>query len=338
MTATTSPKTDTALAFATALRFGVEIETLGHRPTTVAKRLASALTRAGFPAEAYDTTVRMGDGRAWRCIEDGSIRGNDGRNTRTDCEVVSPILGTPDMALLGCAVKAIRGMGSGHNASCGIHVHVSAAGLDTAALVRLNNLVANYDKTFDAALGISSRRRGFYVKPQCTVRSARLNALPAGADREAFATAFFGSPDNQYQRTSKGSCRYHGLNLHSVFLHGTVEFRLFQPSLSSAEDVFEGEVTAYVWLCLGMVGRAATAKSVKLGCDPAAVCPGTPEQKTAQAMRDLFWRCGLTGPAFQVVRAHLTARTVSAKAPAKARAKAGLATVVTLEKVQAAAV
>ena len=48
--------------------------------------------------------------------------------------------------------------------------------------------------------------------------------------------------------------RYHGLNLHSVFSKGTIEFRLFTSTLHA------GKVKSYIQLCLAISHQALVQK------------------------------------------------------------------------------
>lgn len=55
--------------------------------------------------------------------------------------------------------------------------------------------------------------------------------------------------------------RYHGLNLHSVFSKGTIEFRMFNSTLHA------GEVKSYIQLCLA-ISHQALVQRVPPGSKP----------------------------------------------------------------------
>lgn len=54
--------------------------------------------------------------------------------------------------------------------------------------------------------------------------------------------------------------RYHGLNLHSVFSKGTIEFRMFNSTLHA------GEVKSYIQLCLLIIGCLRLNAVLYLSC------------------------------------------------------------------------
>ena len=87
--------------------------------------------------------------------------------------------------------------------------------------------------------------------------------------------------------------RYHGLNLHSVFSKGTIEFRLFNSTLHA------GRAAAYINLCLAMSAQAIAQRST--------VMRKTHSDNELFTFRVWLVRLGLNGPEFKNTRDHLLA-------------------------------
>jgi len=85
--------------------------------------------------------------------------------------------------------------------------------------------------------------------------------------------------------------RYHGVNLHSVFSKGTIEFRIFNSTNHS------GKIKAYLQLCLAISHQALTQKSAS----------HTKTQSTNEKYTFRTWllRLGLVGDEFKTARHHL---------------------------------
>jgi hypothetical protein len=82
------------------------------------------------------------------------------------------------------------------------------------------------------------------------------------------------------------------LNLHSVFYHGTVEWRLFNSTLHA------GEVKANIILALAISAQGINQKYTQFRKTPIGDNP-------AFTFRTFLLRLGLIGPEYKNVRAHL---------------------------------
>ncbi len=87
------------------------------------------------------------------------------------------------------------------------------------------------------------------------------------------------------------SSRYRGLNLHSVFSKGTIEFRLFNSTLHA------GEVKTYIQLCLAISHQALIQKR--------ASHSRTQSSNEKYTFRTWLLRLGLIGQEFETARHHL---------------------------------
>ena len=87
--------------------------------------------------------------------------------------------------------------------------------------------------------------------------------------------------------------RYHGLNFHSVFYRGTVEFRYFVGSLHA------GKIKSYIQLCLALGAKAINSRGAK--AKKRTFNPNNPKY----AFRVFLIQLGLNGPEFKTLRVHL---------------------------------
>lgn len=90
--------------------------------------------------------------------------------------------------------------------------------------------------------------------------------------------------------------RYHGVNLHSYFSKGTVEFRLFNSTLHA------GKIKAYIQFCLAVSAWAITSQDKIVFRSMAGY---TAEQKVTIMRNILTNRLGLFGDEFKTCRLHL---------------------------------
>ena len=300
------------------LAFGVELEFVGRSRETVAKAVArcfpgSTIERGSDYYKSF--YVVMADGRKWRIMSDASVTGSNGAQgtptwTALAGELVSPILGWSDMDDLQRVVRAVRKAGATVDASCGMHVHVDGRTLTTSHVANLATDVANYDGFLDTGLGIAADRRARWCKrlPDAVVAQIRAVAATPGLgdatarDTSALVDAWYGAYGGSYARTEHyNRSRYHGLNLHSLFLRGTVEFRHFNGSLHA------GEIRANICLALGFVARAMVAGRVT----PGAGWERKPVAKRHYCASNWCTAHGLGGAEFTNVRAHLTRRVTN---------------------------
>ena len=116
--------------------------------------------------------------------------------------------------------------------------------------------------------------------------------------------------------------RYRGLNLHSVFNKGTIEFRLFNSTLHA------GEVKSYIQLCLAISHQALVQKSARK--------TKTQSDNEKYTFRTWLLRLGLIGDEFKTARQHLLKNldgNIAWKDPAQAeRQKERLAALRSIEQ------
>ena len=222
---------------------GVEIEMTGITKAEAAEVavnfLGGRITRA---YDGYDTyKIIAPDQRVWKIMNDASI--NTMKNTKGklkainnkdySVELVTPILGYDDIETLQELIRRLRKAGavSDSELQCGIHVHIGTKDHTPNTLKNLVNLMAAKEDLIQA---INKK------KPKTLEQLANIWYSGYG----------FENRDRHYHTS-----RYHGLNLHSTFTKGTIEFRLFNGTLHA------GKIRSYIVFCLAISHQALTQKN-----------------------------------------------------------------------------
>ena len=233
-------------------------------------------------------------GRTWKATFDSSIiaqKKSGGRTVRAadeyKCEVVSPILTYEDMADLQEIIRQLRHKGAFVNSQCGIHIHVDASRYTPQTLRNLVNIIASKEDILYKALRIDPARMRWCKKTNERLLEAINRRKPQTMEalKDIWYAGSTRGRDEHYNDT-----RYHGLNLHSTFTKGTVEFRLFNSTTHA------GEIKAYIQFCLAVSHQALTQKK--------ASARKTVTDNEKYAFRCWMLRLGLSGDEFKTCRLH----------------------------------
>lgn len=286
--------------------FGVEVEMTGITREKAARLVAEVLgTVPSHPeSNCYHTrTIADQAARKWKIMRDSSITPirNDDTIEPLDeyrVEFVTPPLNYSDIELLQNIIRKLRENGAKAHSSCGIHIHVDGANHTAASLRRLVNFMTARQDLIYEALQIGDRESNWCHKLNKTLLDAMKkdkNLTKEKAEEIWYSRAndgYCGGIDHQHYN----STRYHGVNLHSFFTKGTVEFRLFNSTLHA------GKIKAYIQFCLAVSAWAITSqeKIVFRSMDGY-----TPEQKVTIMRNILTHRLGLYGDEFKTCRLHL---------------------------------
>lgn len=286
--------------------FGVEVEMTGITREKAARLVAEVLgTVPSHPeSNCYHTrTIADQAARKWKIMRDSSIEAirNDGTSEPLDeyrVEFVTPPLNYSDIELLQNIIRKLRENGAKAHSSCGIHIHVDGANHTAASLRRLVNFMTARQDLIYEALQIGDRESNWCHKLNKTLLDAMKkdkNLTKEKAEEIWYSRAndgYCGGIDHQHYNAT----RYHGVNLHSFFTKGTVEFRLFNSTLHA------GKIKAYIQFCLAVSAWAITSqeKIVFRSMDGY-----TPEQKVTIMRNILTHRLGLYGDEFKTCRLHL---------------------------------
>lgn len=277
-------------------RFGIEIEMTGITREKAAEAIAEYFGTESFYLGTYYKTYGAKDrqGRTWKATYDSSIiaqKKSGGRTVRAadeyKCEVVSPILTYEDMADLQEIIRQLRHKGAFVNSQCGIHIHVDASRYTPQTLRNLVNIIASKEDILYKALRIDPARMRWCKKTNEKLLEAINRRKPQTMEalKDIWYAGSTRGRDEHYNDT-----RYHGLNLHSTFTKGTVEFRLFNSTTHA------GEIKAYIQFCLAVSHQALTQKK--------ASARKTVTDNEKYAFRCWMLRLGLSGDEFKTCRLH----------------------------------
>lgn len=282
--------------------FGIEIELTGITREQAAQTIATHFgTSPIYEGGSYGKyTADDNQGRKWQVVNDASITAEKkagGRITAASddykVEVVSPKCSYEDIETVQELVRKLRVAGAYANASCGIHIHVDAANHNARTLRNLVNLMASKEDLVYKALEVDAGRMARFCKKVDSGLVEDINrAKPQTLEvlRTLWYKPYGGDGSYQHYHTS----RYHGLNLHSVFSKGTVEFRLFNSTTHA------GKIKAYIQFCLAVSHQAIAQKG--------ASARRTATTNAKFTFRTWLLRLGLIGDEFKTARLHLLAK------------------------------
>lgn len=286
--------------------FGVEVEMTGITREKAARLVAEVLgTTPSHPeSNCYHTrTIADQAARKWKIMRDSSIEAirSDGTSEPLDeyrVEFVTPPLNYSDIELLQNIIRKLRENGAKAHSSCGIHIHVDGANHTAVSLRRLVNFMTARQDLIYEALQIGDRESNWCHKLNKTLLDAMKkdkNLTKEKAEEIWYSRAndgYCGGIDHQHYNAT----RYHGVNLHSFFTKGTVEFRLFNSTLHA------GKIKAYIQFCLAVSAWAITSQEKIIF---RSMDGYTPEQKVTIMRNILTHRLGLYGDEFKTCRLHL---------------------------------
>ena len=287
-------------------KFGVEVEMTGITREKAAAIVAEVLgTTASRPdSTCYQTRIIADQAaRKWKVMRDSSITSirNDGSDSPMDeykVEFVTPPLGYEDIELLQNIIRKLRESGAKSHSSCGIHIHVDGANHNANSLRRLVNFMTSRQDLIYEALEIGSRESDWCQK----LNSNLLKAMKENREltKEKAEEIWYSSANDGYcggiDHRHYNSTRYHGVNLHSYFSKGTIEFRLFNSTLHA------GKIKAYVQFCLAISAWAITSQEKIVFRSMAGY---TAEKKVTIMRNILTHRLGLYGDEFKTCRLHI---------------------------------
>lgn len=198
-------------------KFGVEIEMYGLSPVQILSVFNNLDISCRY--ENYNHRTR----NHWKITTDGSINGSNPH------ELVSPPLqGEEGLEEVKKIANAIRGAGGRINASCGLHVHVEASGLNSLELANTVIRYSKFENEIDMLMPYS--RRGdrnsycYSVQGLGTQMSLQLRQISRLSN-------------NIFIRNFLGGDRFRKVNLVSYLRHGTIEFRQHSGTLDGTKII-----------------------------------------------------------------------------------------------------
>lgn len=220
--------------------FGCEIELTGINRATAAQTLADLFgTCAEHSGGGYDAyRVKDLDGKEWKIVRDGSIHPECRRRAvligeTYKVELNSPKLEYGEMEKLQEVVRSLRRAGGIVNDSCGMHVHVDASKHTPQSLKNVLSIMYSKEDILFAALKVNPARIDSYCQAVDEPILEEIRKLPSGASMDQLKDRWYqGRDGSDYHYHSS---RYRACNMHSVFYHGTIEWRLFNSTLHAGE-------------------------------------------------------------------------------------------------------
>lgn len=283
---------------------GVEIEMANITRQNACKTIAayfgteSTVTHDGGSYDAW--SCRDTQGRTWKITRDVSIRAN---SDLEKAELATPILTYADIEDLQEVARQLRHAGAVSDPAhgCGVHIHIGANGHTAQTMRNLANLMSSHEKLLIEALNLDEGRINRYCRTVDPDFLKRLNTIKPKTMAELADTWYANTSGSRSAHYNDS--RYRMANFHSVFTHGTVEFRLFQfdnPTEDRKGGIHAGQLKSYIQLCLLL---SQMAKEIKTASPK-------PQQhdNPKYAMRTWLLRLGFIGDEFATARELLTKR------------------------------
>lgn len=278
-------------------KFGIEVELTGITRNATAKVIAKYFnTEVIYEGGSYNTyTVKDNKKRKWKAMSDASISPRKKVNGSIisatgeyKVEIVSPILSYEDIEDLQEIIRQVRKQGAFATTDCGIHVHIDGARHTPKTLKNLVNIIASKEDMLYSTLKIPYVRLRYCKKVNEKLIETINKKKPKTI--EQLADIWYSEYPYEDRTRHYNSTRYHGLNLHSTFTKGTVEFRCFNSTTHA------GEIKAYIQFCLAVSYQALIQKS--------ASARRTITDNPKYAFRCWMLRLGLIGDEFKTCRLH----------------------------------
>ena len=261
--------------------------------------LFGTMARQTHESRTYDPwEVIDNEGKKWRFVYDSSIHASHriGRQQLPisdgtyKVEMNSPKLEYSEMGKLQEVVRALRRAGGKVNSSCGMHVHVDASKHTPQSLKNVLSIMYSKEDILFAALKVNPARIDSYCQAVDEPILEEIRKLPSGASMDQLKDRWYqGRDGSDYHYHSS---RYRACNMHSVFYHGTVEWRLFNSTLHA------GEAKANIILAMAISAQGINQKYTQFRKTPIGDNP-------AFTFRTFLLRLGLIGPEYKNVRMHL---------------------------------
>ena len=171
------------------------------------------------------------DGFSWTILRDRSVKAEfEGKEIDDNiyaCELVSPVLTPQSLSTLFQVIDIIKSVGGKVNETCGIHIHIDKPENFDDLMSLLRKWIIEQQEIYDF-FSVADWRREKYCK--------FYNNFPLVTKFRDEDTLMKFMYDKYTEKDSeKRTLRYYGLNLHSIYTHNTVEFRIFNGTLDKVE-------------------------------------------------------------------------------------------------------
>lgn len=285
---------------------GVEVEMNG-----ITRRRAAEVAAGFFGTGRYQDTARRNgyytwsawdaQGREWKFMRDVSIAGPDSEK----CELVTPVLTYADIETLLELIRQLRHAGGVSHAGvgAGVHIHIGAKGHTPQTLRNLANIMAGHESLIAEALSLDRGRMDRYCRTVDPRFLEELNRRKPETMAQLADIWYTSQGEGRGRGHHYNGSRYHMLNYHALFTHGTIELRLFQfdaPADGRKNGLHGGVLRSYIQFSLLL---SQMAKEVR------TASPKPQQHENPKyAMRTWLLRLGFIGDEFKTARDVLTRR------------------------------
>ena len=178
--------------------------------------------------EEYDFHDYIDSPRGWELVHDGSLSAG-GVELRTNKPVQSDMI----KVLLNSLDRHILNHDTSVDDSCGVHIHFNALDLGLEYIKNLLHIMKHIEPIIFDTLP-SHREDNRYCKPiYKKIDSFKINKIQNISDLCRFWYNQIGETD--FDMNHYNDSRYFGLNLHSRFYMGTIEFRYHEGTVDTSD-------------------------------------------------------------------------------------------------------
>ncbi len=238
----TSTEFQATESFNESRTFGIEIEFKSGRASD---EIAYALRVAGVAA--YAETYNHATRQTWKIITDASVPGG--------WELVSPPMAFNEasFAEIKTVSRVLIDLGARVDRQCGLHVHHYARDLTDNQIGKVLAIYAKHEAWIDGMLPAS--RRG-----QANGYTKTMNVL----GETARTVAAFAACRTRSDIERLVGDRYYKVNPHSLYRHGTLEFRHHSGTVEGAK------IVNWIKITRALLQAGATSRSVVMRGEPDA--------------------------------------------------------------------
>lgn len=149
------------------------------------------------------------------------------------CELISPVLIPSTITDLFRILDILRSLGAFVNETCGVHVHIDAPDNFNELFMLFKKFLIEQDILFNE-FGVENWRQKKYCRKYCLDNFDFNMNVSDVYELLNYLTVSEGYIDINGGDICK-EIRYYGLNIYSIIVHNTVEFRLFNGSLDDSD-------------------------------------------------------------------------------------------------------
>jgi len=183
----------------------------------------------GIEAECYvHDNSNMSTPKHWNNVSDGSINAPE---NYYGVEMVShPANGDLLMDSVDRLIKWSRIYGANVNRSCGLHIHFNSIDLSAREVAHIGIVYSHFEEVLKGMMP-KSRQSSNWCR-DFPIGNKELRRIDS---EEELIESYYEYMDSEPTQDKYNDARYCGLNIHSRYYHGSIEFRLHSGTLNKAK-------------------------------------------------------------------------------------------------------